>query len=490
MAGPVVFNDEVLEAGQNRARLSLVGRLLCSSHPSRTRVQHTANNLWAKRAPVTVLDADHGLFQLVFSNATDRQEAPGKAPWFLHSKILTLKKWETPSEQVFQELARVPYLVQLWNLPEEYRTVALGRLLAAQLGTVVDAGMYAVWENPGCVFKARVLIDVSSPLQHRLEARKRNADGSLGEPFRVSLKYENIKTTCFRCRRIGHNQSFCSFDLVTGEDGFGPEIIGNRTGPKLNENSYATARKGGRNWGGNVWRHGARAAPYSRSNTMLIEAASRFGGENSVGRGQGLPPRDSRRERRGADRPVGQLAKMDGLGSSSGPEKLMGQPLNEDGCKEIENGPKDSEAAQIAQHLVLEPTPLQVQAPSPSYGLGNLYCSEDPGFLFDDLEDTLLFSMQGEGMGFFDNEGMDQSADTAISCSPIGCVADGKSKGKAILIESSESPRVYIRRNVGVCIQEPEEGVVNTLPKSPSEKDKVKGKRVEVANPNWPQNPK
>ncbi|CAL1393127.1 unnamed protein product [Linum trigynum] len=108
--------------------------------------------------------------------------------------------------------------------------------------------MYAVWENPGCVFEAKVMIYISPPLQHRLEARKSNANGSLGDPFWVSHKYENIKIVCFICRRIGHNQKICSFDLVMGDDGFGPEIIINRTGPKLNENSYATTRKGGINW--------------------------------------------------------------------------------------------------------------------------------------------------------------------------------------------------------------------------------------------------
>ncbi|CAL1402140.1 unnamed protein product [Linum trigynum] len=80
MAAPVEFTDEVLEAGLNRARLSLVGCLLYSSHPSRIRAQHMANNIWAKRAAVTVLDAGFRLFQFVFANQVDYNEALEKAP--------------------------------------------------------------------------------------------------------------------------------------------------------------------------------------------------------------------------------------------------------------------------------------------------------------------------------------------------------------------------------------------------------------------------
>ncbi|CAL1371939.1 unnamed protein product [Linum trigynum] len=254
MVAPVEFTDEVLEAGLNRARLSLVGRLLCSSHPSRIRAHHIANYIWAKRAVVTVLDAGFGVFQFVFANQTDYSEALGKAPWFIQSKILTFKKWETPSEDLFQELTRVQYLVQLWDLPEEYRTVALGALLASRLGTLEDAAMYAVWKIPGCVFKARVRIDVSAPLENRLEARKRNPDGSAALSLWVSLRYERVKTICYWCRRIGHNQYNFPFDLIARDDGFGPGIIGNKTGPKINEFSYASVRNGGQGRGANVWR--------------------------------------------------------------------------------------------------------------------------------------------------------------------------------------------------------------------------------------------
>ncbi|CAL1359211.1 unnamed protein product [Linum trigynum] len=287
MAAPIEFNDEVLEAGLTRAGLSLVGRLLCSNHPSRIRVQHMANNLWAKRAPVTVLDAKHELFQLVFSSQTDRQEALKKAPWFIDSKIFTFKEWETPSERLYHDLARVPYLVQFWNLPEEYRTVALGRLLASRLGTVEEAGMYAVWQSPGCVFKAKILIDVSAPLEHKLEARKRAADGSVGETFRVKLKYENLKVVCFRCRRIGHNQESCSFDLVTGDDGSGPEIFGKRTGSRLNENSNTSVKMERKNWTSNVWRNDVGPAAPPLPKPLLLEGPNRRQSSNRRGRSPG-----------------------------------------------------------------------------------------------------------------------------------------------------------------------------------------------------------
>ncbi|CAL1370464.1 unnamed protein product [Linum trigynum] len=35
---------------------------------------------------------------------------------------------------------------------------------------------------------------------------------------------------------------------------------------------------------------------------------------------------------------------------------------------------------------------------------------------------------------------------------------NGKSKGKAIMVESSGSPRVYVRKFFGICIHEPQEG--------------------------------
>ncbi|CAL1392190.1 unnamed protein product [Linum trigynum] len=118
--------------------------------------------------------------------------------------------------------------------------------------------------------------------------------------------------------------------------------------------------------------------------------------------------------------------------------------------------------------ILENPVPLQVQEPTHSYGLGNLFCDENPEFLFEDLDETNPFGYQGD-MGFLNLEAHLLSLESAVSCSAIGPVENGKSKGKAIMIESSGSPIVYTRRNVGICIQEPEEGVVDSDPKNVQE---------------------
>ncbi|CAL1363272.1 unnamed protein product [Linum trigynum] len=255
----VGFSEADLAADHTRGQLSLIGRFFSVTPPARARIQHIVNNVWTTRNPVSVLDADQGLFQFVFGNEADLKETLRRSPWYIKSNIITLQMWRPPTVYLYNQLARVLFTVQIWGMPPSFRTVAVGQKLAEQLGPVKETALYAIRQDPGYVVKARVMLDITVPLVPRLEAQKIREDGVIETAFWSSLRYERLPVYCFYCGVMGHNIQLCRLPKENKEAGsdyrFGPELKGDIGGHKIDELTLQPIRHDRRRQQRNVWRN-------------------------------------------------------------------------------------------------------------------------------------------------------------------------------------------------------------------------------------------
>ncbi|CAL1408236.1 unnamed protein product [Linum trigynum] len=225
----VEFEDEDVEESMARSRLSLIGRLFMENMPIPL-LQRIVNNLWRCNSPVVVLEADMGLLQFLFADESDRERVLLRAPWIIKDHILMLREWAPVTPELYQELAWVPFWIQMWDIPSQCRTVKLGRRLAARLGEEVDTGLFGTRGDLGYFVKARVRVNVELPLRTRLTA----SNPRLGQ-FRVVLRYERLPLFCFNCGRIGHAERACRFPRHEGNEVYGPELSTDPVGFRLDE---------------------------------------------------------------------------------------------------------------------------------------------------------------------------------------------------------------------------------------------------------------
>ncbi|CAL1380108.1 unnamed protein product [Linum trigynum] len=75
-----VYNDEAVVVAEERAELSLLGKIHVSA-PSLGSLQNFLVDLWNCRGSITVLSVDEGLVQFIFIDTSDHRRVRDKSPW-------------------------------------------------------------------------------------------------------------------------------------------------------------------------------------------------------------------------------------------------------------------------------------------------------------------------------------------------------------------------------------------------------------------------
>ena len=131
----------------------------------------------------------------------------------------------------------VPLWIQLWGLPLRCKSLTMGKEMGAQLGTVLDVGLYD-FPNNARIVKIKILFDISHPIRAGMHTGN-DQDGINWVDFR----YENLPMFCFRCRLIGHNQENCKNQPIPLEgdtNARGAWLISRNYGCKIYERKEKT----------------------------------------------------------------------------------------------------------------------------------------------------------------------------------------------------------------------------------------------------------
>ncbi|CAL1394129.1 unnamed protein product [Linum trigynum] len=135
----VAFDDADVELGPVQAQPTLVIRLF-SLHPlSRVALERIANGSWGTAEhPIIVLEADRGLWRFIVSDFCVRERMVRRSPWTVTEFLLRINPWSPIVDQLFHDMARVPFQAYMSAIPPHLCTLHLGRRFADHLDGGVD----------------------------------------------------------------------------------------------------------------------------------------------------------------------------------------------------------------------------------------------------------------------------------------------------------------------------------------------------------------
>ncbi|CAN1274083.1 hypothetical protein LINPERPRIM_LOCUS15268 [Linum perenne] len=136
-----------------------------------------------------------------------------RRPHSVDGCLVNMIPWQTPSQEVFEELRFASFWVRLEEVPSEFRSLQFGSGLLQPIGQILYTGLYdSRMENKEFI-RGFVRIDVTQPLLGRRKARF-----SHGGEFWVKFGYEGLPTVCFGCGLLGHPLRLCPSPFSDGSD--------------------------------------------------------------------------------------------------------------------------------------------------------------------------------------------------------------------------------------------------------------------------------
>ncbi|KAL8507170.1 hypothetical protein ACS0TY_017900 [Phlomoides rotata] len=180
----------------------------CQRHPDFAQMESTFADL--------SINSDEGIkFQLEedddngFHHILDVNRILEGSPWSFNNHPLVLHSLQIGDHPLRVPLNKIPFWVQVYDLPHGYFTERVGK----QLGDYISKFLEYDGSNRGAArmtfIRIRVEIDTCIPLKRWKKV------GHRARSFLVHLKYETLNSFCFVCGLLGHTENFCEIRFTS-----------------------------------------------------------------------------------------------------------------------------------------------------------------------------------------------------------------------------------------------------------------------------------
>ncbi|XP_050207689.1 uncharacterized protein LOC126657103 [Mercurialis annua] len=199
----VTLEDVVDEEINDKADLSLVGRLLTKKPYNLIHMKNALTSAWRLAKGFELRDIGDNLFVCEFNAKQDRARILSEAPWHFDKQLILFEPLHGNMQPNNMLLMTVPAWVRIYDLPLNYRGKGAITKIGSKIGAVID------WKEDdggrwGRYGRVRVMLDVSKPI-----IRGTKIANSLGELSWVSFKYERIHNYCYWCGMLDHLVAEC-----------------------------------------------------------------------------------------------------------------------------------------------------------------------------------------------------------------------------------------------------------------------------------------
>ncbi|KAF7141710.1 hypothetical protein RHSIM_Rhsim06G0052000 [Rhododendron simsii] len=208
----IIIDEEICQQALVACSFSLVGKLLTTKRFKVAAMKESLRRAWGFPKNLSIVEVGDNLFRFRFEDETSCSRVLNGGPWNFENHLLVVQPWE-PGMKADQVLfSSVAFWVQLWGLPFEFVTPAIGDVIGRRIGTLLSVDNREVVGERGRFIRIRVEVPLDKPL-------KRGGFISLGggDKIWVDYKFECLNSFCFYCGCLALEMGNCALKTIDEE---------------------------------------------------------------------------------------------------------------------------------------------------------------------------------------------------------------------------------------------------------------------------------
>ncbi|XP_050222915.1 uncharacterized protein LOC126673007 [Mercurialis annua] len=193
------LGDKARLVGEQKVANSLIDKVLSTKKVNREGFIGAINFMWRTKAPWTVETVGDNIFVFHFGAQEDRRRVIAGGPWKFQELLIVLEIPEGLGDHSNMKFDKVPFWIQIHNLPLMCLNSEAGLSLGSQIGVVEKVDPGATGDCIGKYLRVRVKVDISKPLKRGLKVKVQE-----GVVVIAGLRYERLPDLCYNCGILGH----------------------------------------------------------------------------------------------------------------------------------------------------------------------------------------------------------------------------------------------------------------------------------------------
>ncbi|KAM0967197.1 hypothetical protein FF1_022884 [Malus domestica] len=187
--------------------VKLMGEALVNHSLNKWGVRNILRNAWKEFGEIQINWVKKNTFIIIARDEDMASKILDQVPWAIMKQNFSVKRWlcDLAIEEILMHM--VPFWVQMRGVHMYLSSFENAQRLVGKIGEVLEVEDLAHARE---YLSVRVMVDTTNPLLHMCWlARNEDRDSW------VEFRYERLQNFCYKCGRIGHDSTECSYQPNT-----------------------------------------------------------------------------------------------------------------------------------------------------------------------------------------------------------------------------------------------------------------------------------